>query len=365
MASPALGAASAAPLLPMLALLLLLGAADGCTRILYTGANNTVINGRSMDWAEDNQPSLWAMPRGITRIGAEGPGSLAWTAKYGSLVVSFFDVGTVDGINEKGLVANTLYLAESDYGKLDGKPALTVAAWAQYALDRYATVKEAVDALRTEPFRIVAPALPGGKASTGHLSLADPSGDSAILEYIAGKLVIHHGPQYKVMTNSPTYDQQLAIEKYWRSVGGQAFLPGTSRAADRFARASFWLGTIPKAVIPAIISAVPDRSFAFQAIASVRSVMQAVSVPLGFKDPTQPNIASTFWRTVADLKNRVFLFDSATSPNTFWVPLANLDLRPGAPVKRLDLTGGRVYSGNAAAKFQAAKPFRFLGAKAR
>ncbi|HEY5206095.1 MAG TPA: linear amide C-N hydrolase [Roseiarcus sp.] len=38
----------------------------------------------------------------------------------------------------------------------------------------------------------------------GHLALADASGDSAIFEYISGKLVIHHDRKYTVMTNSPT-----------------------------------------------------------------------------------------------------------------------------------------------------------------
>jgi penicillin V acylase-like amidase (Ntn superfamily) len=33
--------------------------------------------------------------------------------------------------------------------------------------------------------------LPGGKKAGGHLALADASGDSAIFEYIAGKLVVH------------------------------------------------------------------------------------------------------------------------------------------------------------------------------
>jgi hypothetical protein len=52
---------------------------------------------------------------------------------------------------------------------------------------------------------------------------------------------------------------QLAIEQYWKTVGGTAFLPGTSRASDRFARASFFVNTIPRGVDPNIISAVPDR----------------------------------------------------------------------------------------------------------
>ena len=119
-------------------------AAQACTRVLYTAANQTVIAGRSMDWHTDNSPSLWAMPRGMARDGATGPGSIRWTSRYGSLVVSMYNIATVDGINEKGMVANTLYLAESNYGSPEGKPTLSIAAWAQYVLDNYATVKEAV-----------------------------------------------------------------------------------------------------------------------------------------------------------------------------------------------------------------------------
>ena len=220
--------------------------AQACTRILYTGANQTVITGRSMDWHKDNSPSIWAMPRGIARDGATGPSTVRWTSKYGSLVVSMYDIATVDGINEKGLVANTLYLAESNYGKPQGKPTLSIAAWAQYVLDNYATVSEAVSALGKEPFRIVAPLLPDGEPAQGHLSISDPSGDSAIVEYVNGKLVIHHGKQYTVMTNSPTYDQQLALNSYWQEIGGSVFMPGTARAADRFARASYLVNAIPK-----------------------------------------------------------------------------------------------------------------------
>ena len=79
-----------------------------------------------------------------------------------------------------------------------------------------------------------------------HLAISDPSGDSAIFEYIDGKLVIHHGRQYQVMTNSPVYDQQLALDAYWQQIGGTTMLPGTSRAADRFVRASFYIDAIPQ-----------------------------------------------------------------------------------------------------------------------
>ena len=43
---------------------------------------------------------------------------------------------------------------------------------------------------------------------------------AGVITYVDGKLVIHHGKQYKVVTNSPTYDKQLAIMEYWKDAGG-------------------------------------------------------------------------------------------------------------------------------------------------
>lgn len=348
--------------LPLFAIttVLLTPAAQSCTRVLYTGTENTVMTGRSMDWSQDMGSNLWLFPRGIERNGTAGPDSIKWTSKYGSVMASIYEVATVDGINEKGLVANVLYLVESDYGSAGEQPTLCISLWAQYVLDNFQNVAEAVEALTKEPFRIVAPTMPNGSPAQGHLAISDSTGDSAIFEYVDGKLVIHHGKEFTVMTNSPTYSQQLALNSYWQSIGGTVFLPGTNRASDRFARASFFVDAVPKNVDPNYISAVPDRSFNYQAIASVLSIVRAVSVPLGITMPDQPNIASTIWRTAADHKSLIYYFDSATTPNTFWVDLADLDFAAKAPVQRLEIAGGRVYSGNAAKSFTPQKPFAWL-----
>ena len=327
---------------------------SACTRCVYLGPDNTVIAARSMDWAEDPGTNLYCFPRGMKRDGAAGPESITWTSKYGSVVCAFYEVSTVDGMNEKGLVADVLYLVESDYGKPDGKkPVLSISAWAQYVLDNFATVAEAVEALRKEPFIIIAPILPNGAPAQGHLALSDPTGDSAIFEYIKGRLVIHHGREYQVMTNSPAFDQQLALNKYWEQIGGLVFLPGTNRAADRFARASFY------------INAIPQTNDHKRAVASVFSVIRGVSVPQGFTTPGQPNISSTIWRTLYDHGKKIFYFDSATSPTIFWTPLADMDFSEGASVKKLTISGGETYSGSAAAMFTKAEPFKFLQAVAK
>ena len=75
-----------------------------CTRVLYVAKHGTIITGRSMDWGEDLQPNMWVLPRGMTRDGMGGKNSISWVSKYGSLVVSAYDIGTSEGMNEKGLV---------------------------------------------------------------------------------------------------------------------------------------------------------------------------------------------------------------------------------------------------------------------
>jgi choloylglycine hydrolase len=325
-----------------------------CTRLVYLGAKSQVITARSMDWRFEMPTSLWVFPRGMARSGEVGPNSLQWKSKYGSVVASAYEVSTSDGMNEAGLVANVLWLTDSEYPKLDSsKPGLSIAAWAQYVLDNFATVQEAVEILERNPFTIVTDNVPGLKLlATLHLSISDATGDSAIVEYINGKPVIHHDRKYQVMTNSPIFEQQLALNEYWKEIGGTVMLPGTNRAADRFARASFYVNAIPK-------DENPDR-----ALASVFSVIRNVSVPFGISTPDQPNISSTRWRTVADHQRKLYFFESVLTPNTFWVDLKAIDFSPEkGKVKKLDLgpQQSRTFSGDATANFQEAEPFKFLG----
>jgi len=87
--------------------------------------------------------------------------------------------------------------------------------------------------------------------------------------------------------------------------------------------------------------------------------MNGTSTSQGLDVVNPPWVSSTIWRTVSDSTNRIVLFDSAMSPATFWVRLDDLALEPGAPVKRLELVGGRTSSGNAADKFVEAELFDF------
>lgn len=153
------------------------------------------------------------------------------------------------------------------------------------------------------------------------------------------------------MTNSPTYNKQLALSEYWKSIGGLSFLLGTNRAADRFARASFY------------INALPETDDERIAVASVFSVVRNASVPYGISTPESPEISTTQWRTVSESKNLRYFFESSLTPNTFWVNLKDFDLSEGAPVFKLSIANGEMYHGNTAKNFKTALPFKFMGVK--
>lgn len=325
--------------------------AAACTRVLYETGEGSYITGRNMDWADlQAETDFWIFPRGMKRDGGVGAGSIAWTSKYGSVIISFYEAATSDGVNEAGLAGNILYLSESDYGDAAArkKPTISVGAWLQYLLDNYGTVAEAVDAMRSDPFTVITAKAPNGSPGVVHISISDPTGDSAIFEYIDGELQIHHSREYKVMTNSPVYDRQLAINNYWDLIGGNKMLPGTNNSADRFVRAAYNLKASRK---------FKDRR---ASVAAVFSQMRAVSVPLGMTDPEKPNISSTLWRSVFDHDAKRYYFDSVVNPSVIWVDLDKIDLNPGASPRKLNLCISDNPAGDVSSKFEPAEPFKFL-----
>ena len=321
-----------------------------CSRIQWKADGQPVIVGRNMDWTGRMGTKLWVMPKGIERDGLVDENPLKWTSKYGSVISSVWDCATADGLNEAGLNANLLYLAEAKYGARDPScPGLSVALSVQYFLDTCATVAEAVEAVKSfqiQPFELIHQ---GEKAGAPlHISLSDSSGDSAVIEILDGEPHIHHGPQYTVMTNSPPYDEQLVLLKQYEGLGGSKPLPGTMEAADRFARGAFYLTRLP------------DTPVSYQAaVAGVLSVIRNMATPFGANDPVRPNISATIWRTISDCTNRRYYFEFCDMPNVVWIDLDKLNLSEGAPVRLFDLATDLEASGEVSAKFKPADPLVF------
>jgi penicillin V acylase-like amidase (Ntn superfamily) len=320
-----------------------------CSVIKWSDNNTAVVVARNMDWLEDMKSNLWLFPRGINRDGLGGKNSLTWTSKYGSVIMSAYDLASTDGMNEKSLACHLLWLAESDYGKRDERiPGLSISLWLQFFLDNFATVKEAVAYVGKHPFQIL-PCVVGttGKVSEVHMMIEDFSGDAAIFEYTdGGRSKIYHSKQYNVMTNSPPFNEQLENLKEFQGFGGDKKLPGSTEAADRFVRAAYYQKSLPKAI-----------NTARKAVAGVISVARTVSQPFGTADPFRPNISPTQWRTVSDLTNRIYYFESTSSPNIIWVSLDELDFDNRASVKEINLVNDIDRVGNVSSEFKSAEPF--------
>jgi choloylglycine hydrolase len=321
-----------------------------CSRVLWSAGDGQVFVGRTQDWTERANSAFRVYPRGIERTGAVADNPHRWTSKYGSVVLSAYDMGTHEGVNENGLSAHALYLAvEAAFGDRDPKrEAIGIMQWVQYYLDNYATVAEAVAAQKSLAFQIEPLILPNGYPTLVHISLSDKSGDSAVIEYIDGKPVIHHDRRFTVMTNEPTYDKQIENLKQYRTFGGDRPLPGERTPTDRFVRAAYYANGLPT---PA--SRAEGAAFMF-------SVIRNVSVPFGLGDPDRPNVASTIFRTVQDLTGGRYYFESTYAPNVVWIDYADLDFAQGRPELELQVEK-EIFSlsGDVTSRLAPAKPFVF------
>lgn len=301
-----------------------------CTRVLWNTNQLAVLSGRSMDWPESTEPLIVAFPRGRARDGGlllaevvvpDNP--LRWTSTHGSLVTTVYGLGTVDGLNERGLAVHALYLKSTDVGPRDtALPGLHTGVWAQYLLDQAATVSEALALMDGVQLVMVGA---NGHDATLHLAIEDATGDSAILELEAGKLVVHHGREFTLMTNDPTYDEQLALlsKQDFSHPSRDMPLPGNVNPVDRFQRAAYYSALLPEPT--------SER----QAVASVLAVMRNVSVPFG-APYGEFGVYNTEYRTVCDTTNRLYVFELSTSPSTIWVQMSGLDLAEGAPTLAVD-----------------------------
>lgn len=312
----------------LIAAFFLATAADGasaCSRILSNTNGQANVVARTMDLYRSDAAKMVVYPRGLERVSNTGGGkSFSWASKLGSVAVTSFGSATSDGMNEKGLVANLLYLGDTTYEPRDGRPGLSNLLWAQYVLDNFASVKEAVEGLKNVQ---IVPVAHDGKQWPLHLAISDAEGDSAIVEFVDGRMTVHRGKEFTVMTNEPPLETQLNNIRNYKLFGGTKPMPGDIDPESRFVRAASYLKTLP-----------PARSVP-EAIAGAQSIARTVAVPPGAKD-TSGGVAEdawpTLWFTLADSSNRTYFFHSASSPNLYWVDLTKIDFGSKASEQAID-----------------------------
>lgn len=280
--------------------------ARACTAFLQ----DDLIAGKNYDWHLD-QGLIVVNKKGIAKrallLNATEKAA-EWVSKYGS--VSFNQYGREmpnGGMNEAGLVVETLMLPSTQNPAPDDRPAVT--AWVQYQLDNSGTVEEVVASDKTVR-------VSQGMPMPIHFFVADAQSHAAVVEFIGGKLVCHAGDQlpYRLITND-TCDQSLAYLAQYNGFGGTQEIRKDSRGSlDRFVIAADRLKTYqPNESRPA------GMQYAFDTLAAVRQGK------------------STKWSIVHDIKNREIHYRTERCAATRTVCLKDLDFDPKTPVRVISI----------------------------
>jgi len=157
---------------------------------------------------------------------------LSWTSKLGS--VSFNQYGRefpLGGMNEKGLMAEVLWLNESDYPEANEKASLNELQWVQYILDNAENLAEAKALANSVRISAVYAAV--------HYLICDQQKKCGTFEYLNGELVVNSYPRILAPTiTNNTYAASETYLKKYLGFGGNKSLPTGFGSLDRFSRAS-------------------------------------------------------------------------------------------------------------------------------
>ncbi|HET8773586.1 MAG TPA: linear amide C-N hydrolase [Thermoanaerobaculia bacterium] len=253
-------------------------AADACTTFCSRG-----LFGRNYDF-EIGYGQVIVNKRGTSKT-AQRERAASWTSRYGSVTFNQFGRDSATGgMNEKGLVVELMWLDGTRYPDTDTRSEVGTLEWIQYQLDTASSVAEVIAS--DANVRISASGAPL------HYLIADASGDTAAIEFLGGKMVVHRGAS--VLANDP----------YTASVGMLK-----RGAMDRFARAT---GGLSGATT----------------IAGAFALLDEVAQP------------HTQWSIVYDINARSVYWKTAKNRTQRGSSLASFDFSCATPVQVADIDGG-------------------------
>ena len=328
-------------ILLILTLMLCTTPAMACTDFVIKGADGTVVNGRSMDFAIEDHAQLTVFPRGKqwTSEAPKKKGGLTWKQRYG--FVGFTVLGldrSADGMNEKGLSAKFLWLPSVGYQTVpDGEEAKALDATLvpDWILGNFSTVAEVKKALPT--VLVWGNTLPGlDSVPVLHVAVHDAAGSSLVAEWINGKLNLYDNP-LGIMTNEPPLPQQWANLRNYVNLSPmmQKDLKLEGVAVSGTGNGSGLLGLPGDCTPPSrFVRTAILREFAYppknkeETITAARHLLEQVTVIKGIsreKTPKGEMADYTQWITIEDLTNRVIYFSNYNDQTLQAVHLQKLD----------------------------------------
>jgi len=239
---------------------------------------------------------------------------VSWVSKYGSVTYNLFrrEFG-YGGMNEAGLVVESLSFPETKTPKPDSRPSISAVQFVQYLLDNYGSVKEVIESEKSIRIRpTIKPA--------GHIFVADKNGNSAVIEFIKGKRVCYTNESmpYKALTNSAyqkSADYYKKNKKPWRDKG---------KSIERF-----------------IVTADMLREYGADSLVSPLDYSFRILEETSWKERIsigKLNITmETKWSFVYDVNRLQIYFRTNDNHNLRIINLKSFDFSCSTPVKVLDI----------------------------
>ena len=325
-----------------------------CTSFLLKGSDGGAAYGRSMEFGMPLNSQLMISPRGYEYqgIGIDGKAGtgLNWTAKYAVAGMNILGLPTyADGMNEKGLVGGLLnapFTAQyQDVSQADSANSINSSQILLYALTNFATIDEVKAGFAQIFVNRSTVAAYKNQTPPVRVPLHDASGNSIVIEYIKGELVITDNPTH-VCTNDPVLTEQFTnignyanltnIEQKPLVINGATYqspssgngmhgLPGDYLSTSRFIRALF------------LSKSVPASYSTEKMVNAAWHITGSFDIPPGAITLTADNpygggvdgIEITEWMIVADSKNMIYnvkMFDT-TNVYAFDLKKINSDTR--------------------------------------
>lgn len=309
----------------------MINASLACTAVDIVAADQSVLAGRTMEWAFDMQWTLVSAPKG-TALTLSAPPSVKLPAmtvatKYAVVGVSANVIpggALLEGQNSAGLGMSGNFLpgfTQYQTVTAQDKSYVSILAFGSWALGNHASVAELRAALPT--IKVWSdPSLPSGPTPpTLHFVFTDRSGAGVIVEYVNGELRQYDNVAH-VLTNAPTYDWHLLNLRNYLNLstvgvsslqigtsnvtaigqgGGLTGIPGDYTPPARFVRAAFLRHNVQP---PATAAA---------AAQAIGHVLNTVDIPLGIaqsRDGATLVSDYTQWVAIKDLThNRLMIAD--------------------------------------------------------
>ncbi len=320
-----------------------------CTGIVLNKTKGLVISGRTMDFDTDLGSNICFKPAGSqvsdpnAKFVKEKFEPIAWTTKHDVVLIDAFnEPAFADGMNTEGLSMATLWQNETQPAKetAAGTKGLSNVTLVEYVLENAKNVEEAKKLIGDLSVFL---SNYKGMPMVLHWIITDNSGHSVVVELKDGRpKFFDQAEQIGVLTNSPTYDLQMANLKTHMANTSSVDKNGSSSAAACSAQniATVDYNKIPGDYKPTsrfvksayLVSTTPELKTADAGMMTAMQILHNVEVPKGAQDTG----SYTQWIVVRDQTNLRYWLVSKDNPIPRFIDLKTLNFKQ-ASAKRIPI----------------------------